>query len=277
MVDFHKYNAYVSAARSADGPFVTRSSAFVVTYDDEPPLPKYPNVAWSIDGDAAALEGGGAPGDGTVYVDAGRGGASTLHAYVGPPVDKEIDVPIYAYRSLRLGCMRQPSATALTFAEDGNAANADAAAGADLAVRGVRCGTPGRQAIGLVARGGFAFVATPALRDFAAVPAAAWHEGGADAAGFSTYGTLLARLRDGRTLKFFMRPGGKTFVDAPYAIAAPGTEFADVAFVKSAYAPQSHRLPDRIRVPAATPRPRAADETIARTGPLPARPESRTP
>jgi hypothetical protein len=268
MFDHRVFTAHVSPVRANDGPLVVRSAdlasagirgtPFVVLFDDPQP-PTTPNVAWSVDGSALTLESRGPSSDGTAYLDPLAGGATTLHAYIGPPVNQQIDTPVFAYRSFMLGCTRRSMPGGAIFSSDGASVSEAPAARADLYVRGTDCGTPRRFATALVAPLGLTFVPTRTLAEFAAVSARAWHASTQTAAGFATYGTLLVRLHNGRTLKFFMQAGGKSFVDAPYAIAQIGGEFADVGFLASPHVSAMKRLPDSIRMPAPTARPESSD------------------
>jgi hypothetical protein len=272
MFDRPAHHPRILPLRSRDGSFVTRDSdatgvrdgtPFWIAFDD--PQPPYPvNVAWAID-DRAATVASTSPSDRSVYVDPAAGGGATLRAFVGPPVDLEIDAPIYAYRSFAIGCANRSFPTAVRFASDGSAFAEVAEPESDLFVRGSACGTVRRVASAIVAPLGFTFVATRDLGDFAHVAAAAWRAGGTRAAGLATYGTLLTRLHGGGTVKFFMKPGSRAFVDAPYAIAPAGQEFPDVAFANAgAEAPTQtvRRLPESIRIPSVTAAPARADPAL---------------
>jgi len=76
-----------------------RGSAFFVALDPQPAV--FPNIVWALDGNAAALEAD-ASHSAIAYVDPAAGGVATLHAYVGPPVNRAVDVQLFAYRSLAL-------------------------------------------------------------------------------------------------------------------------------------------------------------------------------
>jgi hypothetical protein len=270
MFDRPVYHPHVTPLRAGEGAFVTRDwgatgardgTPFAVTFDDpQPPFPV--NVAWAIDGRAASVAPA-SPSDRSAYVDPASGGRAIVRAYVGPPVDLEIDAPVYAYRSFAIGCANRPFTVGVRFALDGSAIASAADTSSDLYVRGSDCGTTRRSARAIVAPLGFTFVATRSIAEFARVNAATWRAGGTTAAGLATYGTLLARLRDGGTLKFFMKSGARAIVDAPYAIAPAGREFDDVTFDGAAAGAQSvRRLPDSIRIPSATAQPAQAEPEI---------------
>ena len=246
--------------RSADPQIADRGSAFIASVDDPQPA-QAPNVSWAIDGDAATIESPGASRDATAYVVPLHGGPAMLHAYLGPPVDMEVDTPIFAYRSLFVGCARRVAPIGVSFDSAGASVARVSQDGSDLYVRGTGCATPKRAAFALVAPLGTTFVATRALADFAAVSAKTWRAGGPTAFGFETYGTVLERLRDGRIVKFFLSPGARTTLDVPYAIAASASdEFADVRFLASAQQTTARRLPRRIRLPSSTPAPASPDD-----------------
>jgi hypothetical protein len=260
MADLHPYHARVVPARYDDGLFIVRKAdpmivdrgaAFLVTIDDPVPDPQ-PYVQWAVDGPAASVESN-APDDlALTYVIPQRGGAALLHAYVGPPVDVEIQTPIFAYRSFFLGCASRDAPLGVTFDRAGASLPRATPIGSDLYVRGSACGTRRRAASALVAPLGTSFAPTRTLAEFAGVSAREWRPGGPTAFGFATYGTVLARLRDGRTLKFFMWPGARTTVDVPYILAPPGGEFQDVRFLETAPPPIERRLPANIRIPSGT-------------------------